>query len=75
MSDKAKTPDVAPMPLRIASWVMAAYFGIDFFRSVGFFPNDDGLLKHAVTGSLFLLFLFLPFFRKIKLGELIELET
>jgi hypothetical protein len=56
------------------SWLVAAYFGIGFIAKAGFPPKPDLLIADAFFVALFLFFLFLPFFNKIKLGSWLELE-
>lgn len=60
--------------LPLISWVASAYFGIGFIFYVGLPPKDGLLLDHKYCVLLCLLFLFLPFFTKIKLGKILELE-
>ncbi|WP_428421146.1 hypothetical protein [Methylibium sp.] len=56
------------------SWLVAAYFGVGFVAKAGFPPRPDLLIADAFFVALFLFFLFLPFFNKIKLGSWLELE-
>lgn len=56
------------------SWLVAAYFGVGFVAKAGFPPKSDLLMADAFFVALFLFFLFLPFFNKIKLGSWLELE-
>lgn len=60
--------------LTIPSWVIALYFGCVFCLKAGFPPKTDLLVSDAFFVGLFLFFLFLPFFNKIKIGSWIELE-
>jgi len=54
------------------SWVIALYFGIVFFCKSGFPPAVPPTA--AALGAPMLFFLFLPFFNKIKIGKVLELE-
>ncbi|MDP9902940.1 hypothetical protein [Variovorax ginsengisoli] len=56
------------------SWLVAAYFGVGFVAKAGFPPKPDLLIADAFFVALFLFFLFLPFFNKIKIGSWLELE-
>lgn len=56
------------------SWVVAAYFGVGFVVKAGFPPKPDLLIADALFVALFLFFLFLPFFNKIKIGSWLELQ-
>lgn len=56
------------------SWIVAAYFGAGFIARAGFPPRTDLLIGDAFFVALFLFFLFLPFFNKIKVGSWLELE-
>ncbi|WP_438395259.1 hypothetical protein [Caballeronia sp. DA-9] len=60
--------------LAVPSWIVALYFGIGFVAKAGFPPKGDLLIGDALFVGLTLFFLFLPFFSKIKIGSLIELE-
>jgi hypothetical protein len=60
--------------LRIFSWIVAAYFGAGFLINVGFPPKRELLIGDVFFGGVFLFFLFLPFFNKIKIGTWLELE-
>lgn len=61
-------------PLALLSWIVAAYFGIGFLATAGFPPKSDLLIGDALFVGLFIFFLFLPFFNKIKVGSWLELE-
>lgn len=61
-------------PLRVLSWLVAAYFGVGFAIKAGFPPKTDSLIGDALFVLITLFFLFLPFFNKIKLGSWLELE-
>lgn len=56
------------------SWIVAAYFGVGFIAKAGLPPKTDLLIGDAFFVGLFLFFLFLPFFNKIKVGSWLELE-
>jgi len=56
------------------SWIVALYFLIGFLKDVGFPPDRNLAIPDAPFGLLGLFFLFLPFFKKIKIGKLLELE-
>ncbi|WP_430419309.1 hypothetical protein [Methylibium petroleiphilum] len=60
--------------LYLFSWIVATYFGIGFIAKAGFPPKTDLLIGDALFVGLFLFFLFLPFFNKIKVGSWLELE-
>lgn len=60
--------------LTVPSWILTLYFGIGFVEKAGFPPNADLLIVDALFVGISLFFLFLPFFKKIKIGSLIELE-
>lgn len=56
------------------SWIVATYFGVGFIAKAGFPPKTDLLIGDALFVGLFLFFVFLPFFNKIKVGSWLELE-
>jgi hypothetical protein len=60
--------------LTVSSWITALYFGIGFVAKAGFPPKADLLIGDALFVGFTLLFLFMPFFSKIKIGSFIELE-
>jgi hypothetical protein len=60
--------------LTIPSWLVATYFAIGFVLKAGFPPKTETLIGDALFVGLTLFFMFLPFFSKIKIGSLIELE-
>jgi hypothetical protein len=62
-----------PWGLPALSWLVSFYFLLGFIVEVGFPPKIDVKLGHLLFAALWLFFLFLPFFRKIKIGYL-ELE-
>lgn len=60
--------------LAVFSWTASAYFLIGFFRTQGFPAAPTLSLGAAGLGLSGLFFLFLPFFRRIKIGDILELE-
>jgi hypothetical protein len=56
------------------SWLVSFYFLLGFVANVGFPPDRSLLLGDFIYVFLWLLFLFLPFFSKVKIGHFIELE-
>jgi hypothetical protein len=56
------------------SWVVAGYFLLGFVFDVGFPPHSESVAAHPLFSLLWLFFLFLPFFTKIRIGKLLELE-
>jgi uncharacterized membrane protein YhdT len=53
----------------LLSWIVAAYFLIGFLKKSGFPPAFS--VETAGLAIPALLFLFLPFFKKIKIGKLL----
>jgi hypothetical protein len=73
MSDEQK--ELPPLwGLMALSWIVSFYFLISFQFNVGFPPERKLLLADAVYVFLWLFFLFLPFFSKVKIGKFLELE-
>jgi hypothetical protein len=70
-SDNPRLPTWA---LPTLSWVVSAYFFIVFFKNAGFLPGHALVVEDALYGGFALLFLFFPFFSKVKIGSLLELE-
>lgn len=60
--------------LAVLSWIVSAYFLIGFFDAEGFPAAPILPSGTAVLGASGLFFLFLPFFQKIKIGKVLELE-
>jgi hypothetical protein len=58
----------------LLSWIVSVYFLTGFIREVGIPPRPSISASSAVYLGLWLLFLFLPFFKRVKLGKLLELE-
>lgn len=56
------------------SWLVSFYFLLGFAANVGFPPDRRLLVGDALYVCLWLFFLFLPFFTKIKIGTFLELE-
>lgn len=71
MSTESKLP-IWLLPL--FSWVVSAYFFTGFIRDVGIPPSQTMSQSDAAYLGLWLFFLFLPFFRRVKLGRFFELE-
>lgn len=67
----------AKMPiwaLPLFSWLISFYFLLGFSTDLGFPPSHNISKGHAIFVALWLFFLFLPFFNKIKIGKFLELE-
>ena len=71
MADNNKAP---LWGLAALSWLVSFYFLYGFILNVGLPPSRNIVLADAFYASLWLFFLFLPFFNKIKIGKWIELE-
>ena len=56
------------------SWLVSFYFMSGFCLNVGFPPDRTLLTGDALYVALWLFFLFLPFFSRIKIGNFLELE-
>jgi hypothetical protein len=56
----------------LLSWAVAAYFIVGYLKNSGYPPDVASRTSILVLPGLF--FLFLPFFSKIKLGKVLELE-
>jgi amino acid transporter len=56
----------------VLSWLVALYFLIGFLDKSGFPPTFTSAT--GALGAPALFFLFLPFFNKIKIGKVLELE-
>jgi hypothetical protein len=56
------------------SWLVSFYFLLGFSTNVGFPPDRELFLGDALYVALWLFFLFLPFFEKVKVGSFLELE-
>jgi len=56
------------------SWLISVYFLIGFVSNLGFPPSRELFLADALFVALWLFFLFLPFFSKIRVGSFLELE-
>jgi hypothetical protein len=63
---------IAVWAFPLLSWIVAAYFLVGFLRRSAF-PPDFSVGTSALAIPA-LLFLFFPFFKKIKIGKLFELE-
>lgn len=74
---KNETDPDAKMPqwaLPAFSWLVSFYFLAGFVVEVGFPPKPDIKPGHVLFLLAWLFFLFLPFFKRIKLGKFLELE-
>jgi hypothetical protein len=60
--------------LAALSWLVSLYFLVGFAINVGFPPGRSLTSADLAYGFLWLLFLFLPFFNKVKIGRFLELE-
>ena len=60
--------------LAILSWIMSVYFITCFHISSGFPPKLPLTTSEFVFLLLGIFFLFMPFFNKIKIPKIIELE-
>lgn len=60
--------------LPLVSWVVSLYFLLGFAKNVGFPPDRRLFAGDGLYVLLWLFFLFLPFFTKIKIGGFLELE-
>jgi hypothetical protein len=60
--------------LPILSWVAAAYFLLSFLAAAGFPPKSSVLIQDFPVVFVSLFFTFLPFFKRIRIGKLLELE-
>jgi hypothetical protein len=71
------TPPESRIPewaLPALSWIVSLYFLAAFVANVGFPPDRKLFAGDAFYAFLWLLFLFLPFFNKVKIGAILELE-
>lgn len=67
----------AKMPtwgLLALSWLISIYFFLGFVVKMGFLPSSPITTTEGTYLFLWLFFLFLPFFKKVKIGKLLELE-
>ena len=67
-------PGFSPLALPVVSWLTAASFLYAFGANAGFPPPQKLQTADLIYGGGALLFLFLPFFSKLKVGALLELE-
>ena len=65
---------MSPWALPVLSWLVSLYFLCGFAFNVGFPPSRSLLTGDVFFICLWLLFLFLPFLKKIKIGTILELE-
>ena len=56
------------------SWLISFYFLLGFVVKMGFPPSSPMTATEGTYLFLWLFFLFLPFFKKVKIGKLLELE-
>lgn len=56
------------------SWLVSFYFLLGFVTKMGFPPSSPLSSTEATYLAMWLFFLFLPFFKKIKIGKILELE-
>jgi len=56
------------------SWLVSFYFLLGFVIKMGFPPSSPLSSTEATYLFIWLFFLFLPFFKKIKIGKFLELE-
>ncbi|WP_143025162.1 hypothetical protein [Stenotrophomonas pavanii] len=73
MGDK-KNHSMPAWALPALSWLISFYFLVGFVANSGFPPSRKVLMGDALYVILWLFFLFLPFFSKIKIGSFLELE-
>jgi hypothetical protein len=73
MDDK-KSYSMPEWGLPALSWLISFYFLSSFVANAGFPPHREILIGDAFYVLLWLFFLFLPFFSKIKIGGFLELE-
>ena len=70
-----KTEQKMPIwALPALSWLVSFYFLLGFVANVGFPPDRSLLVGDALYVLLWLFFLFLPFFTKVRIGSFLELE-
>lgn len=72
--DKGTSTIFPAWGLPALSWFVSFYFLLGFCANVGFPPDRNLLIGDALYVALWLFFLFLPFFSKIKIGSILELE-
>jgi len=72
MSEKQQ--DMPVWGLAAFSWILAIYFTVAFHRCVGFPVAPPKTICEATYLIVAIFFLFLPFFKKIKIGRILELE-
>jgi hypothetical protein len=56
------------------SWLISFYFLLGFVMKMGFPPSSPMTATEGTYLFLWLFFIFLPFFKKIKIGKILELE-
>ena len=74
MTDEQAQIKMPGWALPVLSWLVSFYFLFGFATNAGFPPDRKLFMGDAVYVCLWLFFLFLPFFSKIKIGTFLELE-
>lgn len=76
MTDHAQSKEskIPTWGLPTLSWLVSFYFLSGFVDDLGFPPKPNVSWSHIVLLVMWLFFLFLPFFNKIKIGKFLELE-
>ena len=74
MSNEENAKQMPRWVLPLLSWLVSIYFLSGFVWDVGFPPRLNVSPGHIFFGALWLFFLFLPFFRRVKIGSFLELE-
>src|SRR5207247_10316556 len=72
MSKQTRFPP--PWLFPILSWIVGLYFLTGALGHLGFPPKIEKLDGPLVLATLALVFMFLPFFRRITIDQLIKLE-
>lgn len=72
--DDQKNKGMPVWGLPALSWLISFYFLAGFVANAGFPPSRTVLTGDALYVLLWLFFLLLPFFSKIKIGGFLELE-
>lgn len=74
MDGRVETDKMPIWALPLFSWLISFYFLLGFSTDLGFPPSQNISSGNAIFIALWLLFIFLPFFNKIKIGKFLELE-
>lgn len=72
--EKNTSAAIPSWALPALSWLVSFYFLLGFCTNVGFPPDRKLFIGDALYVAIWLFFLFLPFFSKIKIGSILELE-